>query len=84
MKDPNFHNAYKQFMVIVVKRVQAFTPDQLKHPEASARRLVKDYFEKIMTDLHKKEEKHKIEKKYPPLNKKHNAGHHEAAKPHHR
>lgn len=80
MKNPHFHDAYKQFMVIVVKRVQQFTPDQLKNPETSARRLIKDYFEKILHDLEEKDKKKKVEKKYPPISKRVNknahAGHH--------
>jgi len=54
MRNPFFQQAYKQFMVVVFRRVQNFTPDQLKNPEKTARRLIHDYFNKFLADLSKK------------------------------
>jgi hypothetical protein len=74
MKNKHFHEAYKQFMVIVVKRVQSLSADQLKSPEKTARGLIAAHFNKILAALNKKAEKKKIEKKYPKLGK--GKGHH--------
>jgi hypothetical protein len=57
MKNKHFHEAYKQFMVIVVKSVQSLSADQLKAPEKTARKLIADHFVKILAKLNKKAEK---------------------------
>jgi hypothetical protein len=67
MKNPHFKEAYKQFMVIVVKKVQALSADALKNPVPTARKLIHDHFNKIIADLAKKDAKKKLHQKYPPL-----------------
>jgi hypothetical protein len=69
MKNPHFHEAYKQFMVIVVKRVQSLSADQLKNPLPTARKLIADHFDKIIAALAKKSAHKKLVSKYPPLKK---------------
>jgi hypothetical protein len=59
MAKKHFHDAYKKFMVNVVKRVQSLSPDQLKHHEATAKKLVADYFTPVLNEMEKKSEEKK-------------------------
>jgi hypothetical protein len=69
MKSPYFQEAYKQFMVIVVKKVQSLSADALKNPVPTARKLIHDHFNKIIADLAKQDAKKKLHQKHPPLKK---------------
>lgn len=75
MKNKHFHEAYKQFMVLVVKDVTHLSADALKDSEKTARKLIHDHFPKLLAGLGKKAEKSKLLHKYPPL-KKHKGKHH--------
>jgi hypothetical protein len=78
MKNVHFHEAYKQFMVIVVKRVQGLSTDQLKAPEKTARMLIKENFHKVLSAISKKSAHKKLNAKYPPIkvSKNHSHGKH--------
>ncbi len=84
MKDKFFHEAYKKFMVIVVKKLQGLSADQLKASEKTARVLIKEYFLKIEKDLAKKAAHKKLVKRYPPLKKHAKKGHHAHHAHHHK
>jgi len=70
MKSKHFHEAYKRFMLVVVKKIQTLPIDLLKKSDECARRLIKEHFDKTLKDLQDKEEKKKLVEKYPPLKTK--------------
>jgi hypothetical protein len=70
MKNPHFKEAYKQFMVLFIKKVQTLTPDQLKKPLETARMMIANYFNHILADITAKAKKKALFKKHPPLPKK--------------
>ncbi len=71
MKEKHWHEAYKKFMVIVIKKVQSLSPDQLKKPDSTAKMLIDHHFKKIIAEIAKKSAKKKLKQRYPPLKKKH-------------
>jgi hypothetical protein len=70
MKHPLFKLAYKQFMIVVVRKITTLTADQLKASEKTARMLIKANFHKILKALVTKQDKEKRFAKHPPLGKK--------------
>ena len=65
MKSPFFKQAYKQFMVLLLKKVQEFSADSLKNPEPTARTFIADNWRRILDDFEKKDEEKELERKYP-------------------
>lgn len=65
MKNPLFKQAYKQFMTLLLKKVQTMSPDSLKNAEKTARTFIADHWNRILNELSNKKEKKRLEKKYP-------------------
>jgi hypothetical protein len=72
MKSKHFHEAYKRFMLVVVKKIQSLPIDLLKRSDECARRLIKEHFDKTLQELQEREKKKKLNEKYPPLKTKKN------------
>jgi len=69
MGKPHFKKAYKQFMVLLLKKIQGFSPDALKNPEPTARKFIADNWNRIINDITKKADQKNTAKKFPPLEK---------------
>jgi len=69
MGKPHFKKAYKLFMVLLLKKIQEFSPDALKNPEPTARTFIADNWNRILNDITKKTDQKNLEKKFPALEK---------------
>jgi len=67
MSNPRFKKAYKEFMVLLLKKIQGFSPDALKNPEPTARTFIADNWNRILNDITKKVDQKNLEKKFPPI-----------------
>ena len=65
MSNPHFKKAYKQFMTLLLKKVQTMSADALKDPEKTARVFIADNWKRILDEITNKTEQKRLEKKYP-------------------
>jgi hypothetical protein len=70
MKSPFFKRAYKEFMVLFLKKVQEFSPDALKNPEPTIRTFIADNWKRIIDGIEQKANQRKLDKKYPAVEEK--------------
>jgi len=67
MSNPRFKKAYKEFMVLLLKKIQGFSADALKNPEPTARTFIADNWNRILDGITKKADQKNLDKKYPPV-----------------